>query len=216
MIIKGYISAYDGQALTVIAPFSDDGFLQNKCISECEIRLDDGRRISAEQRKKAYALIGEIARWTGYFPEEAKAWLKFYFCAESGENDFSLSNCSVTVAREFITYLVNFCLENDVPCMDRLINNAEDIGAYLYSCLIHKRCCLCGGPAELHHADGSRIGMGRNRLEIPHIGLGAYALCRKHHSEAHTLPQDEFNAKYHIYEIKIDAPIVDAYKLKKE
>ena len=44
-ILKGYISEYDGQALTVIAPFEDGGILERQQIHECEIYLHDGRQI---------------------------------------------------------------------------------------------------------------------------------------------------------------------------
>lgn len=43
--------------------------LCRKEIRKAEIRFDDGRHISAEQRKKAYATIRDIADYTGYPPE---------------------------------------------------------------------------------------------------------------------------------------------------
>ena len=51
-------------------------FLSQKCIKKAEMRFDDGRIISIEQRKKAYATIRDIADYTGYLPEEQKEWLK--------------------------------------------------------------------------------------------------------------------------------------------
>lgn len=62
---------------------------------EVEVILRDARRISPEQRRKAYALMGESAR----------------------------------------------------------------------------KCAVCGRRAELHHVD--RVGMGRDRREICHIGMQA-------------------------------------------
>ncbi|MEG1367288.1 MAG: putative HNHc nuclease, partial [Oscillospiraceae bacterium] len=79
MTIEGYISAYDGETLTIIAPFSNDYILQKQGINECEIRLVDGRTISSEQRKHIYATISDIAEYTGYLPDEAKAVLKYQF-----------------------------------------------------------------------------------------------------------------------------------------
>ena len=36
------------------------------------MRIDDGRRISSDQRKKIYALIKDIADHTGHHPEYLK------------------------------------------------------------------------------------------------------------------------------------------------
>lgn len=44
-----------------------------KRIRSAELRFDDGRTITAEQRKKAYATIRDISDYTGYLPEEQKA-----------------------------------------------------------------------------------------------------------------------------------------------
>lgn len=210
----GYISDFDGETLTIKAPFTDAALLQNKSITQAEVRLDDGRMISAEQRKKAWAIIGDISRWSGFVPGEANEWMKYYFIMQENELYFSLSDCSVTTARKYITYLIDFCLRNAVPCRRPLAEQAEDIGAYLYGCLINRRCAVCGGRAELHHAD--TVGMGRDRQEIVHIGMRAYALCREHHTEAHTMPQAEFDERYHIYPIQIDAAIAEVYRLRKE
>lgn len=212
----GYISDYDGEILTIKVPYTDTGLLQQQGITQAEIRLDDGRTISAQQRKKAYATIRDIAIYTGYFPEEAKEIMKYYFIAETGEKYFSLSDCSMSTAREFISYVIDFCLEWNVPCRDNLLDRCDDVSRYLYSCLKYKRCCLCGKPAEIHHAEDSRVGMGRDRHEICHVGLNAFALCRGHHTEAHAVPEAEFCAKYHIYPIKIDNTIAEVYRLNTE
>ena len=47
-----------------------------------EIRIDDGRMISGEQRRKAYATINDISDYTGHHPEYLKvapftgAWIE--------------------------------------------------------------------------------------------------------------------------------------------
>lgn len=214
--MTGYISDFNGESLTITVPFMDGLLLQQQGITQAEIRLDDGRSISADQRKKAYATIGDIARYTGYSPDEMKEWMKYFYIEDTGEPYFSLSNCNMTTAREFISFIIDFCLKWNIPCRDCLLNRCEDVSRYLYGCLINKRCCLCGAPADIHHAQDSRVGMGRDRKEICHVGLNAFALCRKHHTEAHTVPESEFCAKYHIYPIRIDEAIADVYKLRKE
>ena len=56
--------------------------ITEKHIRRAEIRFDDGRTISIEQRKKAYATIKDIAVYTGYLPEEQKEWLKYLHIAK--------------------------------------------------------------------------------------------------------------------------------------
>lgn len=64
--VKQYRENSDGTDLVVSVPgMKLGGLLQRKKIKNAEIRFDDGRHISAEQRKKAYATIRDIADWTG-------------------------------------------------------------------------------------------------------------------------------------------------------
>ena len=86
-----------------------------KDIKEAEIRLKDGREISREQQKKIYAMLNDISLYTGYTPQETKELMKFSFISKYGGNDFSLSNVDMTTAREFITYIIEFILINDIP-----------------------------------------------------------------------------------------------------
>lgn len=184
---------------------------------EVEVIWHDMRRISPEQRRKAYALMGEIAAWSGDTPENVKAALKMDFRLKAlesmGKRLFSLSDCDLTTARLFITYLIDFMLENDVPSSRPLAEYADDVERYVYACLIHKKCAVCGRKAELHHAD--RVGMGRDRREICHIGMQALPLCREHHQEAHQNGDAALLKKYHLDTVAIDERIAKANGLKK-
>ena len=67
--INQYRERKEGTDLVVSVPDLKLGdMLQRKRICNAEIRFDDGRHISAEQRKKAYATIRDISDWTGYLP----------------------------------------------------------------------------------------------------------------------------------------------------
>lgn len=211
MIITAKIVRYDGVNLLLVPDESIDRELLQKDIKYCELRLDDGRTISAEQRKKTYALIGDISSWSGENPEYLKQYFKWHFCAETGNEWFSLSNTSVSQAREFISYLIDFCLLHNVPCQDALINQTDDIGKYLYQCLEHGKCAICNKEAEIHHVD--RVGMGRNRKRIVHKGMKAISLCRFHHMQAHNNETELFD-KYHIYGIELDDYLCKILKLK--
>lgn len=188
--------------------------------NEVEIILPDGRRISPEQRRKCYALIGEIAEFIEGFRtsetiEDTKQVMKWDFILKRMESQerqlFSLSSCDMSTAREFITYLIEFIVKNDIPTKVPLIEQCEDISKYVYACMINKRCCICGKPADLHHVDA--IGMGNDRDDVIHIGRDALPLCREHHSELHTKGNKEFMNQYHLEPIKIDKKIARCYKL---
>jgi hypothetical protein len=185
-----------------------------------EIILPDGRRISPEQRRHCYILISEIAEFVeGYRTaetiEDTKQMLKLEFMVRRMEDIerrmFSLSDTSMTVAREFITFLIDFIIRHDIPTKVSLLEHCEDVDRYVYSCLVNKRCCICGKPADLHHVDA--IGMGNDRDEVIHIGRDALPLCRDHHVHLHEMGNKDFMKNYHLEPIKIDAKIAKIYKL---
>lgn len=207
----GDIARYDGEKLYIVADFPDSWVIQHRQVKEVEFTLIDGRTISGKQRKKVYALFRDISIYTGHTPEEVKEIMKCDYIAKTGIAEFSLSNCDMTTARLFIDHLVEFCLIHDIPCQDTLLNLAEDIGRYLYLCLVHRKCCICGKRAHVHHAD--RLGMGADRKEMCHEGYEAMALCWKHHKEAHTMGKREFNNLYHTFGIKLDDTLCKILKL---
>ena len=180
----------------------------------------DKRLISDEQRRKAYALIGEITAWAGYLPRERETvnqHLKQRFLMAQVEEYqhrmFSLSDCTMTQAREYITYLIDFCLAEDVPTRVPLLTLADDEEAATYSCLIHKKCVCCQKPAELHHVD--QIGMGYDRKTKPQLGARVLPLCREHHRQYHDLGLTAFTALWHVAPVAMDARIAKAYGLTK-
>lgn len=183
-----------------------------KNISTVEVRLDDGRTISAAQRKKIFAIIRDIALWNGDAPEDLRYLLEWDFISQSRKKIdwFSLSDVDMTTARLFIDYLIEFCFIHRVPTRDTLLNRTDDINKYLYLCLKYKRCAICNMPAEVHHVD--RVGMGRDREKIVHIGLLAIALCRLHHTEAHKDEKKLFQENY-VYGIRLDKYLCDRLSL---
>ena len=187
--------------------------LSNDGIIKGELRLDDSRHISAEQRKKAYATIADIADYLGYPASELKDILKCRYIAATGDDYLSLSDCSVTTARHFINYILDFALEWRVPLDDYLINRTDDINSAIYASIKHRRCIICGADGEVYHAE-DRIGMGRNRHDIVHIGMRVMCLCRKHHDECHTIGQSTFNEKWKVHGIKADKIICEIWRLK--
>lgn len=189
-----------------------------------EIILWDGRRISPEQRRKCYALLGEIAEYTDGIRtaetvDEQKRLLKMEFMLKRMEATerrmFSLADCDMSTAREFITYLIDFIIANDIPTRVPLIDNCDDIAAYMYACAMHRKCAVCGKAADIHHCEGSRIGAGVDREKVHQLGREVLPLCRVHHTELHAMPESEFMAKYHLQKVKLDEQLCKRLRFKK-
>jgi hypothetical protein len=211
--ILKYKSTDKGTELLVLVPDKDiKDYLRRFAKGgkvKTELRLDDPRYISSEQRKKARALIADIALYTGFEPDFLHKLMKCYYCIENSNEDyFSLSDCSVTTARNYINYLINFCFEYDIPFMDKGLNRTDDINAYLYACIKHRRCSLCNKSADIHHVTGSRIGMGSNRKKVSHSQREVIALCREHHNLVHAKGEEEIFEKYKVYGIVVDAEML--------
>lgn len=214
MVLLGDVVEERDDGITVFVPFPHDKKKPEGYQSVVGVELVDKRHISADQRKKAYVLISYIAAWWGYTPLEAmKEMLKLMFIgeAETFRRTFSLSNCDMTTARLFITYLIDFCLLHGVDVGEPLYQLSEDIPRYVWACLMNKRCAVCGRKAELHHVDA--VGMGRNRKEICHVGMRALPLCREHHTEIHRTGQKDFLKRYFLEPVRIDERVAKVYRL---
>lgn len=217
--IKGRIVGYDEKRgeLLIRAPYDDWLTMTKREYKNCLVQPIDNRPLSEKQRKACYALLREIADYTGEGVEPTKELMKLKFLVENvedlGDEIFSLSNAPMSLVCAFQRYLVRFILDWDIPCSFPLLNYVDDIADYVYSCMVNKKCAICGRPADLHHVD--RVGMGRDREEIIHEGMEALPLCREHHTEAHTMPDAEFFEKYHLTGgIILDKTLCRIYKLK--
>lgn len=200
--IEGVRESREGTEMIIRIPGHNlaDTFL-TKRIRDGEFRYDDGRTVTVMQRKKAYATIRDMAEWTGYSPEEMKEIMKYEFIIRTGEDYFSLSDCSVDLAREFISVLIEFSLEHGIQLSDLAINRTDDISRYLYYCIKHKRCAVCGRPGEIHHVDA--IGMGNDRRRVNDSEYRKICLCREHHTEVHKIGLNDFEKKHKVYGIVV-------------
>ena len=176
-----------------LAKYSNNGILRG------ELRIDDGRTITGEQRRKYWATIRDISRWNGDDKDDNHEELKDMYCAAIGIDDFSMSNCSVSLARDYITFILNFCIRWGVQLSEPILDRTDDIDAMLYLALKHRRCIICGEDGEHHHWDA--IGMGRDRKTYDDSVHRKICLCRDHHSEAHQIGRDSFGKKHHVYGI---------------
>lgn len=217
--VKGTITDIDERTgtVTVKAHYDDWHTLTKRAYKHCLVQMVDGRPLSDRQRRMCYALLREIGDYTGMGTDPAKEYMKLKFLAEDLEQTadriFSLSNASMSLVCAFQRFLIHFILDWDIPCRIPLLDYVDDVGDYIYHCLIAKKCAICGKPADLHHVD--RIGMGRDRHDVLHEGLEALPLCREHHTEAHTMPDSEFFGRYHLEGgIALDKTLCRLWKLR--
>lgn len=215
--VRGKITGYDERRGVVLieAPYEDFATMCRREYKEVDIQMLDSRPLSDKQRRSCYAMIKEIADWSGYEPDEMKDMMKFNFIGSLVDDmdTFSLSNAPMSTVAAFQTFLARFIVAHDVPTKRPMLEYVDDIEAYLYACTAAKKCPICGKRADLHHV--SAIGMGRDRTEIIHEGLEVMPLCREHHTEIHTIGRDSFMKKYHLNGgITADKTICKIYGLK--
>ena len=187
-------------------------------VEDCRVIFSDMDGITAEQRKKIFAINSEIAVWSAHDPEYVRKNMTADFLKKNIEqlqlSALSLAisgNCDKGTASLFIEFLINFCLENDVPTAKPLREYADDLERYTYSALLHKRCLICGRKADLHHVD--QVSMGFNRNTKPQLGALVMPLCREHHSEYHNIGRTAFEEKYHVIPVPMDKRIAGKYNI---
>ena len=218
--VKGRIVEYDERRgeLVIRAPYTDFPAMCRREYREVDVQLIDSRPLSDRQRRSCYAMIREIAAWSGDTTESIKEAMKLdFWCGEllqMADSMFSLSNAPMSVVAAFQSWLARFIVRNDVPTKRPMLEYVDDIDDYVYACLIHKKCVICGKKADLHHVDA--LGMGMNREEVIHEGLEVMPLCREHHTEMHAVGKSSFFEKYHLNSgIIADKTICRIYGLKK-
>ena len=217
--VLGKIVDYDPETgeMTIKAIYTDWVTATRRQYENCLVQMIDSRPLSDKQRKACYAMLQEISEYTGMGMEEVKQWAKIKFLVEdlqeTADRVFSLSNASMSLVCAFQAFLIDLILSWDIPTRFPLIQMVDDIDRYIYSCLMNKKCCVCGKPADLHHVKA--LGMGADRREIIHEGIPVLPLCRIHHGELHKYGKYKFNDMYHIeHGIPADKNICRVYKLK--
>ena len=189
-------------AVDIRVPYTNWERFCNREYDEVLVEFVDQRPASNEQKAKAHILMKAIADFSGEDKDHTEFLMKSLFLEKYitslTKKYFSLATCDMTTAHDFISMLVDFCIEYGVPLGKPLYELCEDIERYEYQCLMHKTCLICGKHADLHHCEGSTVGMGGDRSTMIHEGLEVMPLCREHHNECHQHGQKTFNEKYHL------------------
>lgn len=219
-VLQGRIVDYDERTaeLVIRVPYRDWELMTKRQYKKCLVQPIDSRPLSDRQRKACYALLGEIADYTGEGKDMTKERMKLKYLLEDtedmGNQIFSLSNAPMSLVCGFQRFLVRFIVDWDIPTRFPLLDMVDDIGDYLYSCLAHKKCCITGRPAQLHHID--RVGAGRDRTDIVHEGMEVLPLSPEMHQLAHTMPDSEFFERYHLPGgIVLDKTLCKVWHLKR-
>lgn len=218
-ILTGRIVAVDPSGITVHVPYSNWERYTVRNYNEVRVEFPDERSKTADQLKKAWAIMGDMAVHISGDKRNAEEDVYHPLAADFAQRAqetlqrrlFHLSDASVTEARDFISFLLDTCIEYDIPLSRPAAELTDDIQHYVYSCVLNRKCAVCGQRADLHHVD--HVGMGRKRHEIDHEGMRALPLCREHHEEAHTVSTDVFLTKYHLEPIIIDKHLIEKLKL---
>lgn len=226
VILDGSVTKFAPEGMTIFVPSSAYS-IDKACLQKwdkVQVAIPDGRTISKAQRDKAHAILHDICLWQeGIYTKPIFNRLKLQFKLDFVVNHmqalekklFSLSDCDMSLARDFITYLVDFAIEWAVPCKEPLWKNCEDIERYVYQCLMHKTCAVCGKErADLHHWDA--LGMGADRTKVYQIGWPVISLCRIHHEEVHSNVKEWLEKDMHLVPIPLTAEIGKVYGLTKK
>lgn len=187
-------------------------------LAKGEIRIDDDRVITAAQRGLLFALFKDIERrliadGSKASVEEIKEDLKAKYCIDHNEDYFSLSNMKLTVASDFIDYVLEFTFDNGVQLKFRTFESAKEWRNWSYLCFKYRECTICRkANAEVHHIEA--IGMGRNRNNVNHSKMPLIMVCRQHHEEVHAIGWTTFSNKYYVAGIFVDVDTLRALNVR--
>lgn len=214
-MITGRVKSIRGREITIVADEDLDALriakLSNGQSPSAQVAIDDGRHISPDQRKKAWALINDFADYTGYLSQEMEQLMKVEYMVRSGANWFSLADCSVSTAAAFITCLLDWGFEHDIPWTLKTWDMIPTDYHLTLQCLLHRKCIICGKPADVDHV--TTVGMGNNRNHIDNRGRYFLPLCRIHHTIRHEMGVTSFTNMYHIKPVKLDDETIKVLKL---
>ena len=201
-----YIKNEDGSYNVVVPDVQlnemDQLMIENGYPLDVELNIIDGRKITIKQRKKIFALLNDIYAYTGQPIESLREMFQFYLETIKGYEPISLSDCSVTVARELIEVIIMWVFQHDIPLNYKTSDLMKEDKAFLYMTVLKRKCAICGKHAELAHRYA--VGRGRNRNKMDHYGNQVLGLCSSHHREQHQIGIDSFNKKYHLENSWVD------------
>ena len=162
-------------------------------------------KITPDQRKHIYALFQDYVEYTGVPLDAVEAKFKYDFMVEQDMGELpslARNNMSLKVASEFISYLVTYYIQNDIPFRKQQFYLTTDTSMMLYAMLMKRICWSCGKRnAEIAHVEA--VGMGRDRKSIDHTQHHFMSLCSDCHKRQHQMGIESFMKIEHIKPIKL-------------
>lgn len=162
--------------------------------------------ITRLQQRHFYALLGDYEEYTGVPLESAESYFKVQFMVNEGMDELpsvGLNRMTKTQAIKLLTFMIEYFIENGITFRKQQFYLTLDTSRMLFALTLKRLCVVCGRPnADIAHFEA--VGQGRNRRKINHEKHHLLALCRKHHTEQHTIGWTEFMNKYHVKPIKLN------------
>lgn len=175
----------DKGEITIKVPKETISSLMNTDYRHCKLQLSNGKALSAKQRKFCYALLHDIANWSGMHMEETKHIMKEKFLEDYVDGldiqDFSLKDAPMTLVRDFQDFLIDFVLSFGISTkMD--LKEEVSMKRYVYRCVQNRKCCVCGQDGSVYvNSDGFMVPVcGAHRIELLTEGSAFY---QKYHIE---------------------------------
>lgn len=209
MELRGEMIGLEGDILTLkLYDTLDDKTIANSLYKGKYWSILDtyeNEKITHDQRKHIYALLNDYVEYTGVPLDATEAYFKYLFMIEfdlDGLPSFKRNSISLDLASEFISYLIDFFIQNDVPFRKQQFYLTIDTSRMLYALTMKRICWVCGKKnSEIAHVEA--VGAGRDRRKVDHTKHHLMCLCRDHHREQHQIGIETFMKKYHIKPIKL-------------
>lgn len=185
-------------------PLSAEYDLENGLSLDVDVRINDTRKISDNQRKFIFGLCNDISHYTGDSSEWVRMLMQQFNANLRGIEVESLAKASMTYANGLIDTIITHMIENEIPFTKKMLvdNEYNFTSNQVYAMTLKRVCVVCGVRADIHHIDA--VGMGNDRKSITHVGKRVLPLCRVHHNEIHNIGNDKFMKKYILDPIVVD------------
>ena len=175
------------------------------------VQIDDGRGATVEQKKKTHALANDFGEYTGWYQQSMDV-MKTLYAAETGIEPFSFKDCSMSDGAKFIDWQIEYMLKNGVPFKTKLWDEISDDYRWQKIALEKRLCVVCGAE----HADVAHykaVGAGMNRNHVDPTKYMYMSLCRKHHTEQHSIGIMTFCQRHIIKPIKLDRDEIKKFNI---
>lgn len=189
--------------------------VNEKSTGKVTIYLEEKDKISDQQRKLLFALWRDYETYTGIPLDAVEAWFKYEYMIQNDLDELpSVSRGAMNkeTATDFITFVLEYFLNNGVPFAQQDWYKGADINRVCYAMLMNRICFVCGKEhSDVHHMNGSTVGAGNDRTQVNHLGKMVACLCREDHGSMHKIGETAFMDLHVFVPIKVTPTI--AYSL---